>query len=169
MPDVSDSAATWFELCSVEAVLANEATWPSRSDEYGPAVRAVLEQGSKASGVSNARANQRRAEFTAQLERMLGGIDCMVCPTMANVPPLKSVNPYELPDAEWERLVPNDVYAQPFNFSGSPTLSVPCGFSSEGLPLSVQSVGRRLSEAVLCRVGRAFESSTDWHFRRPAV
>ena len=100
---------------------------------------------------------------------MLGGIDCMVCPTMANVPPPKSANPYELSDAEWGRLVPNDVYAQPFNFSGSPTLSVPCGFSAEGLPLSVQFVGRRLSEAVLCRVGHAFERITEWHLRRPPL
>ena len=169
MPDVSGSAAMWFDLCSVEAVLANAATWPSRSGEYGPAVRGFLEHGSKVSGASYARANQRRAEFTAQLERMLGGIDCMVCPTMANVPPPKSANPYELSDAEWDRLVPNDVYAQPFNFSGSPTLSVPCGFSAEGLPLSVQFVGRRLSEAVLCRVGHAFERITEWHLRRPPV
>lgn len=171
MPDisVSQSAAIWYELCSVEAVLANAATWPSRSDEYGPTMRTVLEYGSKVTGASYARANQRRAEFTTQLERMLGGIDCMVCPTMANAAPPKSANPYELSDAEWARLVPNDVYAQPFNFSGSPTLSVPCGFSAEGLPLSAQFVGRRLSEAVLCRVGHAFERNTEWHLKRPPV
>lgn len=169
MPDVKGSGATWFELCTVEAVLANAATWPSRSDEYGQAVRAVLEYGSKVTGTVYARANQRRAEVTARLERMLGGIDCLVCPTLASVPQPKSANPYELTDAEWERLVPNDVYAQPFNFSGSPTLSVPCGFSAEGWPLSVQFVGRRLSEAVLCRVGHAFERNAEWHLRRPAV
>jgi amidase len=171
MPNVhvSEYTAMWFELCSVEAVLANAATWPSRSDEYGPAVRAVLEHGSKVTGASYARANQWRAEFTARLERMLGGIDCMVCPTMASAAQPKSANPYELSDAEWARLVPNDVFAPPFNFSGSPTLSVPCGFSAEGLPLSVQFVGRRLSEAVLCRVGHAFERSTEWHLRRPPV
>ena len=169
MPDVKGSAAMWLDLCSVEAVLANAATWPSRAGEYGPAVRAVLEYGSKLSGESYARASQRRAEFTGRLERMLSGIDCMVCPVVANVPPIKSANPYELPDAEWERLVPNDIYAQPFNFSGSPTLSVPCGYSAEGLPLSVQFVGRRLSEAILCRVGHAFEQATEWHLRRPPV
>jgi amidase len=107
-------------------------------------------------------------EFTA-LRRMLSGIDCMVCPTMANAARSKSANPYELSDAEWNRLVMNDIYAQPFNFSGSPTLSVPCGFSAEGLPLSAQFVGRRLSEAILCRVGHAFEQTTEWHLKWPAV
>jgi len=169
MPDASSSAAIWFELCAVEAVLANEATWPSRSAEYGPTVREVLEHGSKVTGTAYARASQQRAEFNARLERMLGDVDCLVCPTMANVPPIKSADPHVLSDAEWSRLVPNDVYAKPFNFSGSPTLSVPCGFSTEGLPLSVQFVGRRLSEAVLCRAGHAFERVTDWHLRRPPV
>ena len=78
---------------------------------------------------------------------------------MANAPPPKSANAYEFSDAEWDRLVPNDVYAQSFNFSGSPTLSAPCGFSAEGLPLSAQFVGRRLSETVLCRVGHAFDGA----------
>lgn len=48
-------------------------------------------------------------------------------------------------------------------------VSVPCGFSAEELPLSILFVGRRLSEAVLCRVGHAFERSTEWHLMRPAV
>ncbi len=60
-------------------------------------------------------------------------------------------------------------FTQPFNFSGSPTLSVPCGFSADGLPLSVQFVGRRLSEAVLCRVGYAYEQATAWHLKHPTV
>jgi Asp-tRNA(Asn)/Glu-tRNA(Gln) amidotransferase A subunit family amidase len=93
----------------------------------------------------------------------------MVCPTMANAAPPKFANPYELSDADWDGLVMNDIHTQPFNFSGSPTLSVPCGFPAEGLPLGVQFVGRRLSEAVLCRVGHAFERITEWHLRGPAV
>jgi len=169
MPDVGESGAMWFDLCAVEAVLANAATWPSRAGEYGPDVRDFLQHGSQLTGVSHARTSLRRAELAARIERMLGGVDCMVCPTMASVPPVKSANPYELSEEEWNRLVPNDVYAKPFNFSGSPTLSVPCGFSAEGLPLSVQFVGRRSSEAVLCRVGHAFERVTDWHLRRPPV
>lgn len=72
-------------------------------------------------------------------------------------------------DEGWSRLVMNDVHTKPFNFSGSPTLSVPCGFSANGLPLSVQFVGRRLSEAVLCRVGFAFEQATQWHLRHPPM
>jgi Asp-tRNA(Asn)/Glu-tRNA(Gln) amidotransferase A subunit family amidase len=61
---------------------------------------------------------------------------------------VKASNPFDEETAEsWSATVRNDIHTQPFNFSGSPTLSVPCGFSAEGLRLSVQFVGRRLSES----------------------
>ena len=60
-----------------------------------------------------------------------------------------------------------DIHTKLFNFSGSPTLSMPCGFAADGLPLSVQFVGRSLSEATLCRIGYAYEQVTEWHTRHP--
>ena len=170
MPDVSKVGQAWIEICAVEVALAHAATYPSRADEYGPGFRQVLENGARATGVSYARASRLRAEVSAQLERMLAGVDCMVCPSMANAARTKSADPYAPEtDEEWGRLVSNDVYTNVYDFSGSPTLSVPCGFSADGLPLSAQFVGRRLSEAVLCRVGHAYEQATQWHLQHPAV
>jgi Asp-tRNA(Asn)/Glu-tRNA(Gln) amidotransferase A subunit family amidase len=101
---------------------------------------------------------------------MLDAVDCLVCPSMANSARVKEENPFDEETAEsWSATVRNDIHTQPFNFSGSPTLSVPCGFSADGLPLSVQFVGRRLSESVLCRIGHAYEQATPWHLHHPAV
>ncbi len=100
---------------------------------------------------------------------MLNTVDCLVCPSMANSARVKETNPFDEDTAEiWSAPVRNDIHTQPFNFSGSPTLSVPCGFSADGLPLSVQFVGRRLSESVLCRIGHAYEQATPWHLNHPA-
>ena len=60
-------------------------------------------------------------------------------------------------------------FTAPFDFSGSPTLSKPCGFNREDLPLSLQFVGRHLSEPLLCQVGHVYEQATDWHKRHPEV
>ena len=60
-------------------------------------------------------------------------------------------------------------FTAPFDFSGSPTISLPCGFTDEGLPLSVQLVGRHLDESTLCRAGHAYQGATDWHLRRPPL
>jgi aspartyl-tRNA(Asn)/glutamyl-tRNA(Gln) amidotransferase subunit A len=57
----------------------------------------------------------------------------------------------------------------PFNFTGLPALALPCGFSSSGLPLSLQIAGRAFEEATVLRAGHAYEQATDWHTRRPSV
>lgn len=56
-------------------------------------------------------------------------------------------------------------FTAPFNFSGSPTISLPCGFDTEGLPVSMQLVGRHLGETTLVGVRAAFERVTSWHDR----
>ncbi len=170
MPDVSNVNGAWFELCTAEAVVANAKTFPSRASEYGPGFRPVLEYGLRVTPASLAAASKVRAEVSASLEAMLSTVDCLVCPSMSNAARVKEADPFaEETDASWTRLVRHDIHTKPFNFSGSPTLSVPCGFSADGLPLSVQFVGRRLSESVLCRVGHAYEQATGWHSTHPAV
>jgi aspartyl-tRNA(Asn)/glutamyl-tRNA(Gln) amidotransferase subunit A len=60
-------------------------------------------------------------------------------------------------------------YTTPASLAGVPALAVPCGFSTTGLPLSLQIVGRRFDEATVLRIGHTYEQATDWHRRRPAL
>jgi Asp-tRNA(Asn)/Glu-tRNA(Gln) amidotransferase A subunit family amidase len=60
-------------------------------------------------------------------------------------------------------------FTVPWNYNGWPTLSLPCGATTQGLPLSLQLVGHPLSEGTLLRAGHAFESATEWHRRHPKV
>jgi len=55
------------------------------------------------------------------------------------------------------------------NLSGAPTITLPCGFSEDRLPYTIQFVGNRLREPLLCRIGHAYEETTEWHKRHPAV
>ena len=170
MPDVTEINTAWYNMCIVEAVLANANTFPSKIDDYGPGFRPELENGLKVSGIDFAKACKVRAEFTGQLNQLLDSVDCFVCPTMSNTAHKKLAAPYTVETEEkWASVVPNDIYTKPFDFSGSPTLSVPCGFSSEGIPISVQFVGADLSEAMLCRISYAYERHTDWHKQHPNV
>ncbi|HZQ38052.1 MAG TPA: amidase [Dehalococcoidia bacterium] len=57
----------------------------------------------------------------------------------------------------------------PFNLTGMPALSLPCGFTQAGLPIGLQIAGRRWDEATVLRVAHAYEQATDWHTRRPEV
>jgi amidase len=130
----------------------------------------VFESGQRVTPSKLASVTQFRSEVSASIESMLNTVDCLVCPSMANSARVKETNPFDEDTVEsWSQVVRNDIHTQPFNFSGSPTLSVPCGFSADGLPLSVQFVGRRLSESVLCRIGHAYEQATPWHLKHPVV
>ncbi len=58
---------------------------------------------------------------------------------------------------------------RPWNGLGLPAMSVPCGFSADGLPLAYQVVGRPFDEATVLRVGHAYEQAAGWHAMRPAL
>jgi aspartyl-tRNA(Asn)/glutamyl-tRNA(Gln) amidotransferase subunit A len=55
----------------------------------------------------------------------------------------------------------------PFNVSGLPALALPCGFTRDGLPISLQLAGRPFDETTVLRAGHAYEHATEWHRRRP--
>jgi aspartyl-tRNA(Asn)/glutamyl-tRNA(Gln) amidotransferase subunit A len=56
---------------------------------------------------------------------------------------------------------------RPANFTGHPAISLPCGFTREGLPIGMQLIGPRWSEARLLAIAFAYEQATDWHKRHP--
>jgi len=58
---------------------------------------------------------------------------------------------------------------RPFNLTGLPALSIPCGFTSTGLPIGLQIAGKPFDEATVLRVGHAYEQQSDWHRRQPAI
>ena len=58
---------------------------------------------------------------------------------------------------------------QAYNLAGVPSLSVPCGFTADGLPLGLQLATRHFDEATLFRVAHAYEQATPWHRRWPTV
>jgi aspartyl-tRNA(Asn)/glutamyl-tRNA(Gln) amidotransferase subunit A len=57
----------------------------------------------------------------------------------------------------------------PWNATGQPVISVPCGFDNDGLPIGLSFVGRPDEELELCTLANAYERATEWHRRRPPV
>ena len=167
LPDVDEYVLAWPTLCSAEAVLAHAGTYPSQRDAYGPWFRGWLDMGAKVTGADYAKANNLRAACTGHLRRVFAEIDVLVCPSMAAPPhrvsPKMLYGAYGARDPKFQR------FTVPFDYNGAPTLSVPCGLNSEGLPLSIQFVGKHLTEPLLCRVGHAYESATSWHALHPDV
>ena len=166
-PDVDEYVSAWPTLCTTEAVVAHAATYPFRRDAYGPWFQGWLDMGAKVSGAEYAKSNNLRAACTGHLRRVFSEIDVLVCPSMSAPPHVVTeevlYGAYEPRDPKFQR------FTVPFNYNGAPTLSVPCGMNSEGLPLSIQFVGKHLTEPLLCRVGHAYENETPWRDFHPDV
>ena len=60
-------------------------------------------------------------------------------------------------------------FTGPFNLAGTPALSIPCGFTSDNLPIALQIAGRPMEEGTVLRVGHSYQLATDWHTRRPPL
>ena len=168
MPEINEYVAAWNVLCSTEAAVAHQATYPSQRDDYGPWFRGWLDLGASKTGVAYAAANNVRAACNGLLRNVFENIDVLACPSMTNPP--GRVTPEELygPMGARDSLVWGR-FTVPFDFNGAPTLSLPCGLNSDGLPLSLQFVGKHLDEKLLCRLGHAYEQATEWHNLRPNV
>ena len=168
MPDVDSYLGAWPVLCTSEAVAAHEANYPSRKDDYGLFFRGWLDMGAAVSGAAYAKANNMRDELTGLLRLAFADIDALACPSMISPPhPVTMESNYGPMDSR--RGTSFQRFTVPYDYNGAPTLSVPCGLNSEGLPLSLQFIGKHLSEQLLCRIGHAYEQATDWHNLHPPV
>ncbi len=88
-------------------------------------------------------------------------VDVVVTPSLPNTPPPIGKPLTREPGVAWNRLL------TPFNLSGLPAISLPCGFDARGLPIGLQIVGRPFDEATVLRVAHAYERESEWHARRP--
>lgn len=106
-----------------------------------------------------------RMQLGLAMGRFHQDYDVLVTPTL----PLPAFTagcdvPEGWPSPDWASWTP---YTYPFNMTQQPALSVPCGFTAAGLPIGLQIVGPRHADALVLRVGRAYEMATDWHRRTP--
>ncbi len=165
MPDTLPFSHAWAVLCSAEAAAAHRDTYPSRADEYGPWFRGWLAKGQGYTAVDYARANQARLACNGTLADVFENIDVLVCPSMTTPPgrvtPEELYGPMGEDEWTWGR------FTIPYDFNGAPTISLPAGLNSEGLPLSIQFVGKHLAEPLLVQVGDAYERATEHRLQPP--
>ncbi|WP_322515616.1 amidase [Rhodopseudomonas palustris] len=166
-PDYATLVSQWIPMCSVETAEAHLATYPSRKAEYGPDLAQLIEQGHATTGVEIAAIHHERLKFTGALAALFEEIDLLLVPTMpVPIPTLTRMSEY---GADPNVLLNILRFTAPFDFSGSPTITLPMGMAADAMPLSLQLVGPHLSEHVLARAGQAYQSVTDWHTRRPPI
>lgn len=150
-----------------EASTYHEKWIRTRADEYGDDIRPLLQAGMFFTATQYLSAQQARRRIIAEWSEIWRNIDCLITPTVPI--PATKIGAMTATLGGAERPLVR-VYLDPllpFNLTGQPALSVPGGFTKNGLPLGLQLVGRPFEEALLLRVAHAYETQTEWHKRQP--
>jgi len=148
----------------------SEGYYPARSEEYGDDVRGHLEWGHNLRAVDYLGGLEARRTVIQDFARALERVDAILAPVSPIPAPPIGLGQIRAP-GERETSVRAELLrlTRPANVAGIPALSIPCGFTSDGLPIGLQLMGRRWGEARLLAIARAYEEATDWHLRHPAL
>ena len=144
-----------------EAYALHEADFRERPQLFGHHMFARIGLGAFLSAADYVEATRRRRELGVEFAQALAHVDVAISANATGpAPRIDSVSTY----STFERAS----YTAPYNLTGSPALSIPIGFEN-GLPLAFQIAGKPFDEAMVMRVGHAFEQATEFHRQRPAI
>jgi aspartyl-tRNA(Asn)/glutamyl-tRNA(Gln) amidotransferase subunit A len=130
---------------------------------FGDDIRRRLEDGANTPLADYILARRTQTEIKKKFEHFFENHDFLLTPT----------TPIAAPTIEGHDAVEQagrlTRFTAPFNLAGLPALSLPCGFTKEGLPIGLQIISRAWGEFKVLNAGYAYEKATEWHTRRPAL
>jgi len=163
------AAAAATAVVAAEAYAYHEPWIKARPKDYGADVRERVRAGAFFSGADYVNGQRVRALIRNDVDAALATLDVLVAPTTPISATPVGVDTVEI-NGEKQPVRQSLIrLTRPFNLTGHPAASVPCGFTAEGLPIGLQIIGRPFDEATVFRVADAYQRATDWHTRRPPL
>ncbi|MBV9580034.1 MAG: amidase, partial [Chloroflexi bacterium] len=162
IPHASEAKSANNLVMSAEAFAYHHDDMRDRWQLYGRYTRTGIARGALFSGPDYVQAQRFRFYFKRRVATTMADLDVLITPT--------STTPAEKRDqVDMTKRLMGVSFTGIWNLIGLPALALPCGFSSNGLPLSMQIVGKPFDEATVLRVGDAYQRAVDWHLRVPPM
>jgi len=149
-------------ILTSEAFAVHENWMRERPQDYGALARERLMAGAFVRAADYVNATRLRRKLADAFHALFTDVDVVV--TASSMDPACRIDDPAAVEYTYARQA-----RAPFNVTGSPALSVPAGFSRNGLPLSIQLVGRPFGEALVYRVAHAYERAAGWTQRHPTL
>ncbi|MET4700588.1 aspartyl-tRNA(Asn)/glutamyl-tRNA(Gln) amidotransferase subunit A [Constrictibacter sp. MBR-5] len=149
-------------ILQCEAFAIHEKWLTERPEDYGARARERLMAGAFYRAVDYVQALRMRGRLIARFAEAMRDVDVAI--TASSMEPACDLEDDALVDRTYPRQA-----RQAINVTGDPALALPTGLSSAGMPLSMQIIGRPFAEAMVYRVGYAYEQAAGWHLRRPPL
>jgi aspartyl-tRNA(Asn)/glutamyl-tRNA(Gln) amidotransferase subunit A len=132
-------------------------------DWFGEDIRRRLEDGAKTTSTEYALARRTQTEVKKRCEIFFESYDLLLTPTTPITAPTIEGNDAVEQAARLTR------FTAPFNLTGLPAISIPCGFTKSGLPIGLQIISRAWADAKVLNAAYAYEQATEWHKQRPTI
>jgi aspartyl-tRNA(Asn)/glutamyl-tRNA(Gln) amidotransferase subunit A len=145
-----------------EAYAYHEKRFQEAPEKFGSSVRRRMLEGAFLSAADYITALRVRTVLNEQIRANFSRVDVLATPTAPRPP-----EPFEAMDPNEQNLRPS--FTNPFNLTGLPAISLPCGFTKDNLPVGLQIVAQPFEESTVFRVAYAYEQATEWHERRPKL
>jgi aspartyl-tRNA(Asn)/glutamyl-tRNA(Gln) amidotransferase subunit A len=159
---LADWAACGVIIMLSEAYAIHQATLRERFGDYGELFRNRMALAALISAGDYVQAVRRRRELAAEFATAISDLDIAITAAApGEAPAIDAVGKF----ATFER----PMLTIPFNVTGTPAMSVCCGYSPAGLPLAFQLCGKPFDEATVLRAAHAFETATPWRSVRPRL
>ncbi|MFQ6023448.1 MAG: amidase [Acidiferrobacterales bacterium] len=162
LPDMRAACTAGALIIAVEGAAYHAADLRERPHEFSDELRASFELGSFYTAVQYIQAQRLRRQLTTETRRALATVDAIIMPTS----PVPTTPITDDPPGHTALRSRNTL---PFNFISLPTISVPCGFTTSGLPVGLQIVSKAFDEAGVLRLAYAYEQAMTWHTKHPAL
>ena len=169
IPVLDHSLAISNAILSTEAAEIHMDHLRHRADDIGDDVRERLERGALTPATDYIKAQRARALYNREIGETMRRFDILLAPTEPIGAPKIDQTTVMIGGRAEPALTLLSRLTRPFNICGVPAISVPCGFTSSGMPIGVQLAGRPFDETNVLRAAHAYEQATDWHTRRPPV
>ncbi|MCH8345482.1 MAG: Asp-tRNA(Asn)/Glu-tRNA(Gln) amidotransferase subunit GatA [Chloroflexi bacterium] len=163
LPHIAEAPAAVSAIMLPEALAYHKRWLAERPQDYGEDVRARLEMGLLYPAVSYVQAQRFRSLIVEEWrQKVFDRVDLLAVPTTPVPAP-------SLDENDLQTTLTLTRFTGPFNLTGLPAISIPCGFTNGGLPIGLQLVGRWWDEATVLRAAHAYQQATDWHTRAPPL
>jgi aspartyl-tRNA(Asn)/glutamyl-tRNA(Gln) amidotransferase subunit A len=169
LPDQRQLSSAAQIMLAVEAAAFHKRWMIERPQDYGPQVLMRLQNGLAVPAVTYLEALRWRGPALAAHQAATQGVDAVIAPVSpVPAPTITESDVGNAPEADAviQRLTR---FTRPINYLGLPSLSIPAGFTRAGLPVGLQLIGRSFGEAMLLRIGAAFQRATDFHEQVPQL
>ncbi|HKM76648.1 MAG TPA: amidase [Candidatus Bathyarchaeia archaeon] len=167
-PLIDEIMGAYTIIDSAEVAALHNRHFRENAEHYQPEVRAYIETGFFLTATQYIDAQRIRGQVLAKILDLFNHVNVIVTPAQPMVAPKVGATSVVIDGVAEDPLIAMVRFAAPFNLTGLPAVSIPCGFSS-GLPAGLQIVGQLFDEISVLRIAEAYERVTEWTKKHPSI